>query len=297
MTEVKYSGYVAVVGRPNVGKSTLINHLLGQKISITSRKPQTTRHRILGIKTQAEKQFVYVDTPGLHQHANRVLNRYMNRTALTVLHEVDVVVFMVDACRWNSQDEWILNYLQKLTVPIILAVNKIDKIPDRKILLPYLKTVAERYSFAEIIPLSAKSGEQINILENSIGKYLPEGKAFFPEDQITDRSDQFMATEMVREKLMRFLGQELPYAITVTIDVYEEQPQITRIAAVIWVEKASQKSIVIGEAGAGLKMVGQKARLDLEKYLKKKVFLQLWVKVKSGWSNDEKSLQQLGYGE
>lgn len=293
MTE--HTGYIAIIGRPNVGKSTLLNHLLGQKISITSRKPQTTRHRILGLKTVEDTQFIYVDTPGLHSHEGQALNRYMNRAALNALHDVDVVVFMVDARRWDEQDSWVLQRLSRLTVPIILAVNKIDKLADRSQLLPYMESAAQRYPFFKIIPMSAKNGDQLNELENCLRACLPQQSHLFPADQLTDRSDRFIAAEAVREKLMRLLGQELPYALTVTIDAFEDEPKIARISAIIWIEKSSQKPIVIGEKGERLKTVGQKARLDLEKYLDKKVFLKLWVKVKSGWSDDERSLRQLGY--
>ncbi len=297
MNELPRTGYIAIIGRPNVGKSTLLNHVLNQKISITSRKPQTTRQRILGVKTVENTQFIYVDTPGLHNHDGRALNRYMNRAALTALHDVDVVVFLVDARRWNEQDDWVLQRLSHLKVPIILAVNKIDKLTDRSQLLPYLEQAAQRYPFFKIIPISAKNGDQLLELENVVSSCLPQQAHLYPADQLTDRSDRFIAAEMVREKLMRLLGQELPYAVAVTIEAFEDVPKITRIAAIIWVEKASQKPIVIGEGGERLKNVGQKARLDLEKYLDKKVFLKLWVKVKSGWSDDERSLQQLGYGD
>lgn len=297
MTENSRTGYVAIIGRPNVGKSTLLNHLLGQKISITSRKPQTTRHRILGVKTVENVQFIYVDTPGVHSHEGQALNRYMNRAALNALHDVDVVIFVVDARRWSDQDDVVLKHLSKLKVPIILAVNKIDKLADRTQLLPYLESVATFYPFFKIIPISAKNGDQLAELEKCVSQCLPEQMHLFPDDQLTDRSDRFIAAETVREKLTRLLGQELPYALTVTIDAFEDEPKIARIAAIIWVEKTSQKPIIIGEGGERLKTVGQKARLDLEKYLDKKVFLKLWVKVKSGWSDNEQSLRQLGYGD
>lgn len=296
MNDLPRTGYIAIIGRPNVGKSTLLNHLLGQKISITSRKPQTTRQRILGIKTVDNTQFIYVDTPGLHDHDGRALNRYMNRAALSALHDVDAVVFLVDARHWTGQDDWVLKQLSRLSVPIILAVNKIDKLVDRTQLLPYLEAASARYDFFKIIPICAKNGDQLPELEKWISTCLPQQHHLFPADQLTDRNDRFIAAETVREKLMRLLGQELPYALTVTIDAFEDEPKITRIAAVIWVEKSSQKPIIIGEGGERLKTVGQKARLDLEKYLDKKVFLKLWVKVKTGWSDDEKSLRQLGYG-
>lgn len=296
MNAAPRTGYIAIVGRPNVGKSTLLNRILGQKISITSRKPQTTRYRILGIKTQDNFQFIYVDTPGLHPHEGRVLNRYMNRAAKAALHDVDAVIFVVDARHWTDQDDAVLKLLQKMTVPVILAVNKIDKLSDRTTLLPYLEAAEQRGKFFKIIPISAKNGDQINALETCIGSCLPEQPHLFPDDQLTDRNDRFIAAEIVREKLTRLLGQELPYALTVTIEAFEEKPEITRIAAVIWVEKSGQKPIVIGEKGERLKRVGQSARLDLEKYLDKKVFLKLWVKVKSGWSDDERIIKQMGYG-
>ncbi len=291
------TGYVSIIGRPNVGKSTLLNHFMGVKISITSRKPQTTRHRILGLKTDAETQFIFVDTPGIHAGGGRVLNRLMNKAALSALHDVDVIILVVDARRWVEQDDQILEYLQKIKTPVILAVNKIDKMTDRKLLLPYMQDAAKLYPFFKIVPISAKNGDQLHALMDSVRTCLPEQPPFFPEDQLTDRNDRFMAAELVREKLMRLLGQELPYSLTVTIEAFEEQPEITRISAIIWVEKSSQKPIVIGENGERLKMVGQKARLDLEKYLEKKVFLGLWVKVKSGWQDNEKWLHQLGYGD
>ena len=241
-----------------------------KKISITSRKPQTTRHRILGVKTIGDTQFIYVDTPGLHSHTGKALNRYMNRAALSVLHDIDVVIFVVDARRWDLQDDWVLKRLSQLSIPIILAVNKIDKLSDRSLLLPYLEAAAKRFAFYRIIPISAKNGDQLAELEQCVANCLPQQPHLFPDDQLTDRSDRFIAAETVREKLTRLLGQELPYALTVTIDAFEDEPDIVRIAAIIWVEKASQKPIIIGEGGERLKMVGQKARLDLEKYLEKK---------------------------
>ncbi|MBS0349880.1 MAG: GTPase Era [Proteobacteria bacterium] len=289
-------GYIAIIGRPNVGKSTLLNHLLNEKISITSRKPQTTRHRILGVKTAGEVQFIYVDTPGLHSHEGRALNRYMNRTALKVLLEVDVIVLVVDAKKWHEQDDWILKRLKQVEKPIILAVNKIDKLTGRSQLLPYLQAASERFAFFSVIPISAKRGDQLTALTEAVQQFLPQQPHLFPADQVTDRTDRFIAAETIREKLTRFLGQELPYALTVTIEQFEDLPEIVKISAIIWIEKPSQKPIVIGEGGERLKIVGQKARLDLQKYLDKKVFLRLWVKIKSGWSDDERSLRQLGYG-
>lgn len=293
----KRAGYIAIVGRPNVGKSTLLNHLLGEKISITSRKPQTTRHRILGIKTQDDTQYIYVDTPGLHSHGGQALNRYMNRMALKTLPDVDVVLFVVDARHWTDGDNYVLKSLKKFAIPVILAVNKIDKLNERGQLLPFLEEAKSRFEFFAIVPISAKNGEQLPQLEQMLRNCLPQQEYLFPEDQLTDRTDRFIAAETIREKLTRLLGQEIPYVLTVTIDSFVEGEKLDRISAIIWVEKSSQKPIIIGENGARLKQVGQKARLDLEKYLGKKVFLQLWVKVKSGWSDNERLLQQLGYGD
>lgn len=296
MTE-KRAGYIAIVGRPNVGKSTLLNHLLGEKISITSRKPQTTRHRILGIKTLDHTQYIYVDTPGLHSHGGQALNRYMNQMALKTLPDVDVILLVVDARHWTEDDNYVLKFVKKWEVPVILVVNKIDKLNDKEQLLPFLATAKSRFDFFAIVPVCAKKGEQLAGLEQALKSCLPQQEYLFPADQLTDRSDRFIAAETIREKLTRLLGQEIPYALTVTIDSFEEGEKLNRIAATIWVEKSSQKPIIIGENGERLKKVGQKARLDLEKYLGKKVFLQLWVKVKSGWSGDERLLRQLGYGD
>lgn len=297
MTE-KRAGYIAIIGRPNVGKSTLLNHLLGEKISITSRKPQTTRHRILGIKTLDDTQYIYVDTPGLHSHSGQALNRYMNQMALKSLPDVDVILFVVDARHWTESDNYVLKSLKKFEkTPVILVVNKIDKLNATEQLLPFLESAQSRFDFFAIVPISAKKGVQLEELQKTLKNCLPHQEYLFPEDQLTDRSDRFIAAETVREKLTRLLGQELPYALTVTIDHFEEGEKLDRIAAIIWVDKPSQKPIIIGENGERLKKVGQKARMDLEKYLEKKVFLQLWVKVKSGWSDNERLLRQLGYGD
>ena len=290
-------GYIAIVGRPNVGKSTLLNHLLNKKISITSRKPQTTRHRILGIKTINEDQYIYVDTPGLHPSEKKALNRYMNRVVRQVLPDVDVIVFMVDARVWREQDSWVLEHLQSISKPVILVINKVDRLKDRQQLLPYLEKVEKLFNFVEIVPISAKNGLQISELEAAIAKYLPKNPHFFLESQITDRPDQFIMAERIREKLMRLLGEEIPYALTVTIDALSVEENIIRVAAIIWVEKMSQKGIVIGKQGNLLKRVGQEARLELERYFDKKIFLQLWVKVKNDWSDSEALLHRFGYGE
>lgn len=288
-------GYVAIIGRPNVGKSTLLNHLLGKKISITSRKPQTTRHRILGIKTEGETQAVYVDTPGLHLEAKKALNRYMNRAANSVIHDVDVIIFMIEALKWQEEDEWILKKLQHIKLPVILVINKIDKIPEKENLLPFLERVSEKFKFTEIVPLSALKSEQVNRLDQLVNSLLPENPHFFPDDQMTDMSSRFITAEIIREKLMRSLGQELPYALTVQIEQFEQQEKLIRISAIIWVEKLTQKAIVIGKEGAVLKKIGTYAREELEMILGKKIFLQLWVKVKESWSDNDRALRSLGY--
>lgn len=288
-------GYVAIVGRPNVGKSTLLNAILGQKISITSRRPQTTRHRILGIQTIGHSQAVYVDTPGLHLGGKRAMNRYMNRTAASVLGEVDVVVFVVEGLRWTNEDEHVLKLLTAVKVPVILVVNKVDQIVDKKALLPHLQVLAAKRDFAAVIPLSAKSKDNVAALEQNVLERLPVSEPFFPEDQITDKSERFLAAELIREKLTRRLGEELPYALTVEIQEFKDENGLLRISATIWVERPGQKKIVIGKGGTVLKEVGQKARLDMEKLFGHKVFLQLWVKVKEGWADDERALRSLGY--
>jgi GTP-binding protein Era len=288
-------GYVALVGRPNVGKSTLLNHLLGQKISITSKRPQTTRHRILGIKTIDTAQFIYVDTPGLHQYEGRAMNRHMNREALRALQQVDVVVFMVEGLRWTGDDELVLKELASVSCPVLLAVNKVDLITDKQSLLPGLQALSGKRDFEQIVPLSATTGRNVAELESVIESLLPESVPFFPEDQITDRSERFLVAERVREKLFRKLGKELPYGITVEIERFRREQNIVHIHALIWVERASQKSIVIGRQGRVLKEVGREARVELEPLLGSKVNLKLWVKVKEGWADDERALRSLGY--
>lgn len=288
-------GYVALVGRPNVGKSTLMNHLIGQKISITSSKPQTTRHRIIGIKTEADYQAVFVDTPGLHLNAKKAVNRYMNRTAKSTLADVDLIIFVVEATRWTEDDDNVLRQLRAAEVPVVLAVNKIDHLKDKAELLPLLQGLAKKMDFAAMVPVSALRRGNLEELERVVAQHLPENEPFYAEDQITDRSSRFLAAEIVREKLMRTLGQELPYELTVEIEQFQEEDGMLNIAAVIWIERDSQKPIVIGKGGSVLKKVGQAARTDMEKLFDSKVFLQLWVKVKEGWSDDERALSSLGY--
>jgi GTP-binding protein Era len=291
------SGTVALVGRPNVGKSTLLNHLIGQKVSIVSRRPQTTRHRIHGIKTTEAGQAVFVDTPGIHASQKRAMNRYLNRTAGSALADVDLVVWVIDRPGFLPEDELVLERLRMAQAPVILAINKVDRLEDKAVLLPFLESVQTLYPFAAMIPVSALKGGNLENLELKIMELLPEGEPMFPEDQVTDRSVRFMAAEIIREKLLRALGQEVPHALSVEIEQYKEEGGLTRIAALIWVEREGQKAIVIGHQGEVLKKVGERSRLDLEHMLDSKVYLQLWVKVKENWSDDERALRSLGYAE
>ncbi|MFA6052010.1 MAG: GTPase Era [Methylobacter sp.] len=290
-------GFVALIGRPNVGKSTLMNHLLKQKISITSRKPQTTRHRILGINTTEAGQAIYMDTPGMHNSEKRALNRYLNRTADTTLLGVDVIVWLIDGLSWHEYDEIIFKKLEQAGLPVILAVNKVDKVKDKDAILTFFAQAQHRFPFKHLVPISALKRTNLDQLESLIMELLPEGDLIYPEDQITDRPERFLAAEIVREKLTRRLGDELPYALTVEIERYEELPGITKIYAIIWVERLTQKNIVIGKEGELLKKVGTDARHDIEKLIGQKVYLQLWVKVKKGWSDSERALQSLGFND
>ena len=282
---------------PNVGKSTLINRILGQKLCITSRRPQTTRHRILGIKTSELGQFIYVDTPGIHSDGKRAMNRYMNRAAAASVEDVDVVVFVIEGMKWTEEDERVLQKLKETSKPVILVMNKIDKLEDKATLFPQVEKLAALFKFTDIVPLSARKGINLESLEESIYKLMPEGEMIFDEDQLTDRSSRFLAAEMVREKLFRHLGQELPYSLTVDIEQFEDDNGMYRISAVIYVERSGQKSIVIGKKGELLKQVGKDAREDMEKLFDCKVFLQLWVKVREGWSDNERMLRNLGYND
>ena len=290
-------GFAAIIGRPNVGKSTLLNRIVGQKLTITSSRPQTTRHKILGIKTLPQGQVVYVDTPGLHRAGKSAINRYMNRTAKSALADVDVVLWVIEALRWTDEDQDILAALAVTETPVIVVVNKVDKASDKTALLPFLDELAHKREFMEIIPLSARSGDNVERLENLVMSYMPEGEAFFPEDQVTDRSERFLAAELLREKLMRRLGEELPYAVTVQVEEFSEQNGVLHIHAVIWVEKESQKAIVIGKGGDVLKEIGRRARISMEQTFDAKVFLKTWVRVKESWSEDERLLRQLGYDD
>lgn len=296
-SENRRCGYVALVGRPNVGKSTLLNHLIGQKLSITSRKPQTTRHQVLGIKSTDSAQLLFVDTPGMHGGESKALNRFMNRAATGALVGVDVVVMVVDRSEWNDDDQRVLERCQQSGAPVILAVNKVDKVDDKNTLLPLLASLGERGEFAAMVPLSALRGHNLETLEEEITQRLPAGPFFFDEDEITDRSMRFLAAEIVREKIMRQLGDELPYATTVEIEDFTEDRGVVHIAALILVERNGQKRILIGHGGSRLRSIGTEARQDLERMLEQKVMLKLWVKVKAGWADDERALRSLGYDD
>jgi len=290
-------GYVAFIGQPNVGKSTLMNHLLGQKISITSRKPQTTRHQILGIKTSEKGQAIFMDTPGMHSSDKKAFNRYLNRTADTTLLGVDLVVWLIDGLAWQDYDAIIFEKLKKAQLPVILAVNKIDRVKNKEAIFAFFTDAQKKFPFEEIVPISALKQTNLALLDNLIMQNLPQGNNIYPADQITDRPERFLVSEMIREKLTRRLGDELPYALTVEIERYEEHPHITKIYALIWVERESQKNIVIGKQGELLKSIGTEARKEIENLIATKVYLQLWVKVKSGWSDNERALQSLGFKE
>lgn len=291
-------GFVAIVGRPNVGKSTLMNHILGQKISITSRRPQTTRHQIMGIKTVDEAQFIYVDTPGMHLQTgdrNKAINRFMNQAASQALRDVDCVVFLVDRTRWTDEDQVVLDKLTHVEAPVILAVNKVDWLEDKSALLPWLESLSARREFAAIVPISAKHGTNVPELEAEVAKRLPEGVHYFPDDQVTDKSQRFLAAELVREKVMRQLGDELPYQMTVEIEEFREEGKVIHISALMLVERQGQKKILIGDKGERIKKIGIEARQEMERAFDSKVMLNLWVKVKRGWSDDDRALKSLGY--
>lgn len=288
-------GTIALAGRPNVGKSTLMNRLIGEKISITSHKPQTTRHAVLGIYTEGRDQFIYVDTPGMHSKQPKNLNRVLNRTANSSVRDVDVAVLLVVAGQWFEDDERALSQvLASGSVPV-LVVNKVDQIKRKEALLPYLQSLPRVNEFQAVIPLSAKNGKGVEILQRELAQHLPEAPHVYESEQITDRSMRFIAAEFVREQLTRQLDQELPYAISVEVESFVEEPDMVRIAIAIWVERDAQKAIVIGKRGGQLKTVGARARESLEKLFGCKVYLQLWVKVRKDWSDDLKALQSLGY--
>jgi GTP-binding protein Era len=294
VTEDFRCGYIAIVGRPNVGKSTLMNKLIGAKISITSRKAQTTRHRITGIQTRDNAQFIYIDTPGFQTRHNNALNKTLNRTVSNTLVSCDVVLFVVEAGSFDTADQQVLEQIPK-GVPVILVINKADKIKDKALLMPFAQKVAAERDFAAIVPVSARRGFQLDQLEAEIRTYLPNNAPIFSEDDITDRSEKFLATEIVREKVFRYVGDELPYTSTVVLEKFEQEGQLRRIFAAILVERDMHKAMVIGNKGARLKEISTTARLDMEKLFGGPVYLEIWVKVKSGWADNEAGLRAYGY--
>ncbi len=289
------AGLVAVIGRPNVGKSTLINALMGRKVSIVTAKPQTTRHRILAVLSLAEAQIIFVDTPGLHRKASKAMNRLMNRTAANALADADLVLFVSDATRWTSEDDDVLKRLKTCRAPVVALLNKVDRVHPKEKLLNALAIMSARHDFEEILPISAQKGDNLDDLLALIPDFLPHSPPLFPEDMHTDRSSEFHAAEVIREKLTLLLHQELPYGLTVQVERFLEEESGITINAVIWVERDSQKGIVVGKNGSLLKKVGRAARLELAESLQRPVHLELWVKVKSNWADSEKDLLSLGY--
>ena len=290
-----YCGYAAIVGRPNVGKSTLLNHLLQQKISITSRKPQTTRHRILGIQTDGKYQCVFVDTPGFNSGETKALNRIMNETVLSVIADVDLVLFVVDRLSFNRGDGRVLDLLKNIKIPIILAINKIDLVEKKNELLPHIKRLSSLFEFAEVVPISASTGYNLDLIAELTTKFLPQSPFLFPTNQITDRNSRFLAAELIREKITRQLGDEIPYEASVEIEDFQDDGKIINIGGLILVDKPGQKKIIVGKAGERLKKIGSVARQEMETIFGKKIMLRLWVKVKGGWADDQRALQSLGF--
>ena len=290
-------GYVALIGRPNVGKSTLMNQILGQKVSIVTYKPQTTRQRVAGIKTTDQGQVVYLDTPGIHASAGRALNRYMNRVAKATFRDVELILFLVEAGRWTRQDGKIARLLRQVDAPVYLVVNKVDAIDQKDALLAYLSEITAEQSFDQVFLVSALKGDGVADLENAILERLPFSMPFYDEDQMTDRSERFLAAEFLREALTLRLHQELPYSLTVDIERFKREDGVLRINAVIWVERDSQKQIVIGKGGQALKQVGREARKAMEELFGEKVYLETWVKVSRDWSRNEKMLERMGFDD
>ena len=296
MNEKTTCGCIAIIGRPNVGKSTLLNALIGKKISITSPKPQTTRHQIFGIKTIKNAQAVYMDTPGLHEAKSHAMNRYLNRLASSLIVDADIVIFMMDASRPHHEDDKIIEKLSDTKSPVILVLNKVDCMKDKRQLLPLMDQLKEKFHFAHIVPLSALKKDNLETLETLIMNMLPEGIHLFPDDQITDKNERFRAAEIIREKLIQATEQEVPYSTAVTLESFEMKGKLLDIHAIIWVEREGQKPIVIGQNGERLKKIGTQARKEMERLFNQKIFLRLWVKVKNDWTDNERLLQDLGYG-
>ena len=289
------AGYVSIVGRPNVGKSTLLNQLIEHKISIVTRKPQTTRWQIRGIKSTADYQIVFTDTPGYQNTHNNAMNRCMNREVLNSLAHTDVALFVVEALKWNSDDALVASVLEEVQALKVLVINKLDLLREREALLPYIDSLQKKLPFAEVVPLSARRQRDVSLLERRIAALLPAGEPLYPADQLSDKSVRFLAAEYIREKVMERLGDELPYRVSVTIDEFHDEPGLSGLSATIWVERRSQRSIIIGANGRMLKSIGADARVALEKFLNKKVYLQTWVKTKKNWTEDVQALKTLGY--
>ena len=292
-----HSGYAALVGRPNVGKSTLLNCLIGQKLAITSHKPQTTRHRILGILSQDSGQVVFVDTPGIHDRGDKAMGHYLNRTAYSALVDVDVIVFVIQALAWTREDERVLSAIREAAAPTIAVVNKVDLVEPKDQLLPFLQKLSDRYHFDDIVPVSALRQDNTQALIQAVLRRLPEGEAVFPDDQITDRSQRFFAAELLREQITRRYHRELPYAVTVEIERFEEADGRYSIAAVIWVEREGQRAILLGKDGQAMKETATAARKAMNDFFQTRVHLEVWIKVKKSWSSDEASLVKLGYSD
>jgi GTPase len=292
--ETSHTGYIAIIGRPNVGKSTLLNRFVGQKVSIVSRKAQTTRHRVTGVLTEGKNQFIFVDTPGFQTRHKNALNRTMNRTVTQVLPDVDVIALVIEAGQFGPADKQVLELLPE-GAKVVLVINKIDLLDNAREVLPFLAKMAAEYPFADMVPVSAQRGNNAPELLRTLAKFLPEGEPVFGEDDITDRSERFLAAEFIREKLFRLLGEELPYGMAVEIEKFETEGNLRKIHAAVIVDKAAHKSMVIGKGGLHLKRISTEARIDMEKLFDGKVYLEIWVKVKSGWADDERALKSLGY--
>ena len=289
-----HSGFIAIVGRPNVGKSTLLNHLVGQKISITSRKAQTTRHRISGILTEEHTQFVFVDTPGFQTKHLNTLNRGLNRVVTSSLRNVNVVLFVIEARNFDERDRQVMNLLPK-NMPVLLVINKVDSMENKSELLPFIQEIAKEREFTAIVPVSAKQNKQLDTLLNAIRPYLHEGEKIYAEDEITDRNERFLAAELVREKIFRYTGEELPYSVSVVIEQFKIEGKLRRIHAAILVDKDAHKAMLIGKNGEKLKEIATQARLDMEALFDGKVYLEVWIKVRSGWADNAQVLKSLGY--